>query len=589
MDSRGSYTALHRVQTQERGKIIPCPECKVVDPNTSKWLTYWDMVVTILVLIIAVLAPYETAYLHPKLDVLFLFNRFVDIMFIIDMMLQFVTAAPDPNKQGHQLKSFGDIASAYIKGWFVVDILSIAPVDIILVSTGDNESTGLQSELTNLKAIRLLRLLRLCRLARLQRIMERWQTKIGMNYSIIALVQFLAMIAVASHWMACLWGGLALQREGNHNWLTALKAGKGGPEYYYTEHRNVYCSALYWALVTLTSIGYGDITPQNRDEYIVAAVCMSLLAGLWAYVIGGVCGIVATLQPHEVRFKQTMDDLNTMLDYYVVDNDERTNIRKYFHEAKNLSRERVERAVIDQMSPALQGEVAIFVHKRWISNVRFLREMPPEIFISVASCLKMMVYAPNEVFYLYRTLFIVQRGLCARKGKVLRSGESWGNDMLLENDYLRDTSVTRSLGYLHVLCLQYSDLFRMKAKIPDTRRPLLRERVRISLMRGLPTIARALTAIEKKGRSKELSKLSPLKRELLYCDICRGHFKIERLDEYFVDKEKRVSHAAVLTLETTAMLVDTLVAKMSALENVLNDLSESQEELCATVEELSPT
>ena len=37
-----------------------------------------------------------------------------------------------------------------------------------------------------------------------------------------------------------------------------------------------YLSALYWAITTLTSVGYGDITPQNDWELLFCVVCMIL-------------------------------------------------------------------------------------------------------------------------------------------------------------------------------------------------------------------------------------------------------------------------------------------------------------------------
>ena len=36
----------------------------------------------------------------------------------------------------------------------------------------------------------------------------------------------------------------------------------------------VYGLALYWSLFTVTSIGYGDILPQNQAEFIVSNLGM---------------------------------------------------------------------------------------------------------------------------------------------------------------------------------------------------------------------------------------------------------------------------------------------------------------------------
>ncbi|CAM9654046.1 unnamed protein product, partial [Discosporangium mesarthrocarpum] len=37
-----------------------------------------------------------------------------------------------------------------------------------------------------------------------------------------------------------------------------------------------YVAAIYWALTTLTTVGYGDITPGVTAEQIYAMFCMIL-------------------------------------------------------------------------------------------------------------------------------------------------------------------------------------------------------------------------------------------------------------------------------------------------------------------------
>ena len=50
----------------------------------------------------------------------------------------------------------------------------------------------------------------------------------------------------------------------------------------------VYVWALHWSVMSITSIGYGDISPTHDVEYVVCSVCMLGGGILWAYLIGSV-------------------------------------------------------------------------------------------------------------------------------------------------------------------------------------------------------------------------------------------------------------------------------------------------------------
>ena len=57
--------------------------------------------------------------------------------------------------------------------------------------------------------------------------------------------------------------------------------------------RRQYLAALYWAMSTMTTVGYGDITPQSDAERAYCMVGMVVGGGFYGYVIGIIATLVA--------------------------------------------------------------------------------------------------------------------------------------------------------------------------------------------------------------------------------------------------------------------------------------------------------
>lgn len=54
----------------------------------------------------------------------------IDFSFLIDMVLTFFTIEFD-EKSFKWIETHRDIAKAYLKGWFLMDLVSIIPLDLI--------------------------------------------------------------------------------------------------------------------------------------------------------------------------------------------------------------------------------------------------------------------------------------------------------------------------------------------------------------------------------------------------------------------------------------------------------------------------
>ena len=53
-----------------------------------------------------------------------------------------------------------------------------------------------------------------------------------------------------------------------------------------------YVTSIYWSIVTLSGVGYGDFHPVNTDEMIFDIFYMLFNFGLGAYIIGNMTNLV---------------------------------------------------------------------------------------------------------------------------------------------------------------------------------------------------------------------------------------------------------------------------------------------------------
>jgi len=54
-----------------------------------------------------------------------------------------------------------------------------------------------------------------------------------------------------------------------------------------------YITSIYWAVSTMTTVGYGDITAVRIEEKIVSSLVMVLGSSMFAYMMGSVATLIA--------------------------------------------------------------------------------------------------------------------------------------------------------------------------------------------------------------------------------------------------------------------------------------------------------
>jgi len=476
----------------------------LLNPN-SEYIKYWDLLIACALLFTSMVTPYEVIFTS-KVSIdswLFWVNRLVDLIFLKDMVMQFflkVEVKLKDRKGTTTLKEPWAIRKRYMTTWFPIDFVSVLPFDLVFLLY--DKSSAL-SGIKIFRMARLLRLVKLVRILRSSRLIIRWQNNFAISFAFQKLAKFGFMLVLFSHWMACAWGltGITLGKElcdedgmriyfeeplalSDRSWLTQLfndsKVSPDSP----CNPWHLYTTALYWSVMTITSIGYGDIYPVRNEEYMVCVACMLGGGVLWAYIIGSLCGVMANGDPVEANFESNMDLLNIMMTEAHVPVQKRQLYREYLREAKVYDQQTHFREIAKGFSPMLKGTLLTHVSSASATSISYLKSAPDSCFARMLDEMVVRFYSRREKLHdVGGHLCLIERGTLARAGKIITPGMAFQIDFIVTNPALRRTDVSVALTYCLITALSRESFFHIIHRYPEVSKDVTKAAVKLALMR----------------------------------------------------------------------------------------------------------
>uniref|UniRef100_A0A8C8SFX4 Potassium voltage-gated channel subfamily H member 2 n=1 Tax=Pelusios castaneus TaxID=367368 RepID=A0A8C8SFX4_9SAUR len=318
------------------------PEYKLQAPRIHKWtiLHYspfkavWDWLILLLVIYTAVFTPYSAAFLLTEKEEvqrrscgytctpLTVVDLLVDIMFIIDILINFRTTYVNSNEEvvSHPAR----IATHYFKGWFLIDMVAAIPFDLLIFGSGSEETTTL---------IGLLKTARLLRLVRVARKLDRYS-----EYGAAVLFLLMCTFALIAHWLACIWYAIGNMEGQQIGWLHSLGEQIGKPKNISDDSqgpsiKDKYVTALYFTFSSLTSVGFGNVSPNTNSEKIFS-ICVMLIGSLmYASIFGNVSAIIQRLYSGTARYHTQMLRVREFIRFHQIPNPLRQRLEEYFQHA----------------------------------------------------------------------------------------------------------------------------------------------------------------------------------------------------------------------------------------------------------------
>ncbi|HED10566.1 MAG TPA: cyclic nucleotide-binding domain-containing protein [Caldithrix abyssi] len=274
---------------------------------------------------------------------------------------------------------------------------------------------------------------------------------------------FLFWIAIVTHWLACGWLGL-------HR-FDAISDGL-----------TLYIRSLYWSVVTLTTVGYGDIVPTNNLETLYSMMVMIVGVGVYGYVIGNVTHILASRDPAKVAFQNNMEQLKAFVRYRDLPHELQNKIRDYYAYLWQKRMGHSESEFLEGLPKSLRADVERHLKRKILDKIPLFKDADDNFLDAIAFRLKPVLATPGD--YIIREgeegneMYIVIKGKLQgyqnahpEKTFVLREGTFFGEIALIHKE-------PRTAN---IMALSYCDLYMLERETFEfvlEQYPAIAERIR---------------------------------------------------------------------------------------------------------------
>ncbi|XP_072993104.1 potassium channel AKT1-like [Typha latifolia] len=261
----------------------------IVSPYDRRY-RIWETFLIVLVIYSAWVSPFEFGFIKEVTGGLTIADNVVNGFFAIDIILTFFVAYLD-RATYLLVDSPKKIAWRYTTSWFILDVASTVPTE-----------AARKILPPNLQSYGFFSMLRLWRLRRVSALFARLEKDRHFNYFWVRCVKLVCVTLFAVHCAGCFYYLLADRYpDPSRTWI-----GSSMPDFHDRSLWIRYVTSMYWSITTLTTVGYGDLHPENTREMIFDIFYMLFNLGLTAYLIGNMTHLVVHGTSRTRKYRDTI-------------------------------------------------------------------------------------------------------------------------------------------------------------------------------------------------------------------------------------------------------------------------------------------
>jgi voltage-gated potassium channel len=270
--------------------------------------------------------------------------------------------------------------------------------------------------------------------------------KIGGNHIAFRVIKLNFSLLIVCHWVGCLWHGCASLGDTlgfPSNWRQVDEEDLSLS----IDHSDMmgfaaYLRSVYWAIVGMSTVGYGDIVPTNVLETTYTTVIILFGGLVLPAIVGGLAAYLGSLNLDVVSHEKKLLLAKTYMRNSDVDKDLVDKVMNFYDYLWSRQGTIDEETIMNELPGSLRQRVAMFVNSIHIEAVPFLSLSDDSTKELLLSLLKPRVFMPND-FAVHKgelgtNMYFITKGsmvVLSEDQKILfsflQSGDHFGESALL--------------------------------------------------------------------------------------------------------------------------------------------------------------
>ncbi|CAD8092518.1 unnamed protein product [Paramecium sonneborni] len=484
----------------------------LIEPESQK-LFFWEILLNIIRIYLIIWVPIIIVFQNQQLE----FNNGImilisSILIFIDLFLRCITIVYD---KGYPVDNRYILIKRQLKLSNLLEVCSIF-VGIFLSIQFNDPLFNNYSILDEIGWIKLFLMLFLIQIKNVIKFMNNIQYYYKPNKemsSVIDLIKLVGLILLIQHLCSCIWLIIGMNQFSQQNtWINKV---------FYESWKVQYLEAFYFMSVTMFTVGYGDINPQNSLEKVFCICYMFLSTLQLSYSVNTIGTILTLLKEKNEIFRQKMTCINEFLKDKNISQQLQYKIREFctfYWEQDIIQKKNEQELIIKELPDELQYQLKLEQARQLVNKCAFFKQnFAKQTIQYIIQRVEFTSYQPGTIIQITPSnngVFVIERGnieVLQNKTKIsnLKDFDLFGFQEYINNQYNLDI-VYQTTTYTSILCIPYQI---MNDAIKKSKRDF--EKIQIK---------------------KQISKFN-------FCYICKStKHSIEqcKLVHYVVDKEKSI-------------------------------------------------